>query len=90
MALCLASPRAFAGPAEITETLSVVWEVFWQQQGYVQPVSKWRDPIRISFSGVAFERHKPFALGELPGSSSPRQTRRDRPRTSKSSSFRTT
>jgi hypothetical protein len=65
MALCLASPRAFAGPAEITETLSVVWEVFWQQQGYVQPVSKWRDPIRISFSGVAFERHKPFALGEL-------------------------
>ena len=65
MALCSVVPRAFAGPAEITETLDVVWEVFWQQQGYVQPVSKWRDPIRVSLSGAAFERHKPFALGEL-------------------------
>lgn len=65
MALCSVSSRAFAGPADITETLNVVWEVFWQQQGYVQPVSKWRDPIRVSFSGAAFERHKPFALGEL-------------------------
>jgi len=65
MALCLVAARAFAGAAEITETLNVVWEVFWQQQGYVQAVSKWRDPIRVSFSGVASERHKPFALGEL-------------------------
>jgi hypothetical protein len=65
MALCSVSPPAFAGPAEITETLSVMWEVFWQQQGYLQPVSKWRDPIRVAFSGAAFERHRPFALGEL-------------------------
>lgn len=65
IALCLAAPRAFAGTAGITETLNLVWEVFWQQQGYLQPVSKWRDPIRVSFSGVARERHKRFALGEL-------------------------
>lgn len=65
LALCLASAHARAGAGEITETLNVVWEAFWQQQGYVQPVSKWRDPIWVSFSGASFERHKPFALEQL-------------------------
>lgn len=63
--LCVAPLRALAGASDITETLNVVWEVFWQQQGYLQPVSKWREPVRVSFSGVASKRHKPFALGEL-------------------------
>jgi hypothetical protein len=64
--LC-AAVLAFA-PAradEITETLNVVWEVFWQQQGYLQSVSKWREPIRVSVSGAGSQRHRPFVLAQL-------------------------
>jgi hypothetical protein len=50
---------------EITETLNTVWEVFWQQQGYVQSVSKWREPIRVSVSGTGSQRHRPFVLAQL-------------------------
>jgi hypothetical protein len=46
--LVLAPARA----GEITETLNTVWEMFWQQQGYLQSVSKWREPIRVSVSGT--------------------------------------
>jgi hypothetical protein len=59
--LVLASARA----GEATETLNIAWEVFWQQQGYVQPVSKWRDPIRVHVSGTGAQRHRAFVLAEL-------------------------
>jgi len=62
-AALLASAPARAG--EITETLNTVWEVFWQQQGYLQSVSKWRDPIRVSVSGTAAAHHRPFVLAQL-------------------------
>jgi hypothetical protein len=54
-----------ARAADVTETLSIVWEVFWHQQGYVQPVSKWREPIRVSVSGAGAQRHRPFVLAQL-------------------------
>ena len=54
-----------AAAADVTETLNVVWEVLWQQQGYLQPVSKWRDPIRVSVSGASAARHRPFVLAQL-------------------------
>ena len=50
---------------EITETLNTVWEVFWQQQGYLQTVSKWGEPIRVSVSGAGSQRHRPFVLAQL-------------------------
>jgi hypothetical protein len=65
VALALSPVRAHAGDAEITETLNVVWEVFWQQQGYMQSISKWREPIRVSVSGTSAARHRPFVLAEL-------------------------
>ena len=61
----LLPPRALAGASDVTETLSVVWEVFWQQQGYLQPISKWREPIRVSVSGRSAARHRSFVLAEL-------------------------
>ena len=61
-ALLVSTP---AGAADVTETLNIVWEVFWQQQGYVQAVSKWRDPIRVSVSGAGAQRHRPFVLAQL-------------------------
>jgi hypothetical protein len=54
-----------ARAGEITETLNTVWEVFWQQQGYLQSVSKWREPIRVSVSGTGSRRHRPFVLAQL-------------------------
>jgi hypothetical protein len=54
-----------AGAADVAETLNVVWEVLWQQQGYLQPVSKWRDPIRVSVSGTGALRHRPLVLAQL-------------------------
>jgi len=54
-----------ARAGEITETLNIVWEVFWQQQGYMQSVSKWREPIRVSVSGTGSQRHRPFVLAQL-------------------------
>jgi hypothetical protein len=51
--------------SELDETLNIAWEALWQQQGYVQPVSKWRDPIRVSVSGTGAQRHRPFVLAEL-------------------------
>jgi len=50
---------------EITDTLNTVWEVFWQQQGYLQTVSKWGEPIRVSVSGAGSQRHRPFVLAQL-------------------------
>jgi len=50
---------------EITETLNTVWEVFWQQQGYLQSVSKWGEPIRVGVSGAGYQRHRPFVLAQL-------------------------
>jgi len=61
-ALLLFAP---ARAGEITETLDTVWEVFWQQQGYLQSVSKWREPIRVSVSGTGSQRHRPFVLAQL-------------------------
>jgi len=63
--LSLAAAHARAGAGEITETLNTVWEVFWQQQGYLQSVSKWREPIRVSVSGAGYQRHRPFVLAQL-------------------------
>jgi hypothetical protein len=54
-----------ARAGEIAETLDIVWEVFWQQQGYLQSVSKWREPIRVSVSGTGVQRHRPFVLAQL-------------------------
>jgi hypothetical protein len=54
-----------ARAGEITETLNTVWEVFWQQQGYLQSVSKWREPIRVSVSGAGSQRLRPFVLAQL-------------------------
>jgi hypothetical protein len=65
LALCLASAQAHADTGEIKETLNVVWEVFWQQQGYLQYVAKWRDPIRVKFSGPYVRSHRAFALERL-------------------------
>ena len=61
-ALLLLAP-AHAG--ETAETLNTVWEVFWQQQGYLQSVSKWSEPIRVSVSGMGAQRHRPFVLAQL-------------------------
>jgi len=66
-ALLLAALLVFA-PAradELSETLNIVWEVLWQQQGYLQPVSKWRDPIRVGVSGAGAPRHRRFVLAQL-------------------------
>ena len=59
--LVLAPARA----GEVTEALNIAWEVLWQQQGYVQSVSKWRDPVRVAVSGSGALRHRPFVLAEL-------------------------
>lgn len=61
-ALLVFAPARAGG---INETLDTVWEVFWQQQGYLQPVSKWHEPIRVSVSGMGSRRHRAFVLAQL-------------------------
>ena len=66
--LLLAAAFTLAPPAradDLSETLNIVWETLWQQQGYLQPVSKWLDPIRVSVSGAGARRHRGFVLAQL-------------------------
>ncbi len=65
LALCTAGLEGSADSKGVEETLNVVWESFWQQQGYPQHMSKWRGPIRLKFSGVSVARHREFALAQL-------------------------
>ena len=68
LAIVLALPgqqgRA-ADAADVADLLDVAWESFWQQSGYPRNVYKWRDPIRVKFSGDTADRHREFALRQL-------------------------
>jgi hypothetical protein len=65
VSLAAATAEARADPRELRETLGVVWEVFWQQQGYLQYVSKWTGPIRVKFSGPSSPAQRKYALETL-------------------------
>lgn len=63
LAFSVQQGRADAG--DVAETLSIVWESYWHQSGYPVRVAKWRNPIRVKFTGVAVDRHREFALRQL-------------------------
>jgi hypothetical protein len=58
-------PQSPARADDAGEYLTFAWESFWQQSGYPRAVSKWRDPIRVRFTGASAERYKAFALRQL-------------------------
>lgn len=62
---CVVAIPCYADAKEVQETLDVVWEGFWQQQGYLQRVSKWQEPIRVRFSGASLNPNRVFALTQL-------------------------
>jgi hypothetical protein len=58
-------PQSLARADDDSYFLRFAWESFWQQGGYPRPVAKWREPIRVKFSGASIDRHKTFAMGDL-------------------------
>src|SRR6266404_2889155 len=65
ISLAISGQQSRADAGEVTELLSVVWESFWQQSGYPRNVFKWRDPIRVKFSGDTADRYREFAMRQL-------------------------
>lgn len=65
ISLAISGQQSSADAGEVTEILGVVWESFWQQSGYPRNVFKWRDPIRVKFSGDTADRNREFAMRQL-------------------------
>jgi len=61
----LVLPQSLARADDESYFLRFAWETFWQQAGYPRPVTKWREPMRVKFSGAAIDRHKTFAMWDL-------------------------
>jgi hypothetical protein len=61
----LVLPHGAARADETTAFLTFAWESFWQQSGYPRAIAKWREPIRVKFTGASADRFKPFAMREL-------------------------
>jgi len=69
-AAAIATAPALAAPSAVTanelqEMLNLVWEFYWQENGYPQYASKWQEPIRVKFSGASINDYRPFALAQL-------------------------
>lgn len=58
-------PQGLARADDDSYFLRFAWETFWQQSGYPRAVAKWREPLRVKFSGASIDRHKRFAMWDL-------------------------
>src|SRR5262249_38161893 len=65
LAVCFALLQSGARAEDVAATLTVAWESFWHQTGYLQAIQRWDGPVRVRFSGASVARHKDFAMRQL-------------------------